>query len=85
VDFEDTGLLSREAGGRFFAPEEAALFPMTDPAVKNGVLEGSNVSLAERLVQVTEASRSFEALQRGISILMNDVDGRAITELGRPR
>ena len=33
--------------------------------------------------QLTEVARGFEALQRGLTILMNDVDGRAITELGR--
>ena len=27
--------------------------------------------------------RTFEALQKGVSVLMNDIDGRAITELGR--
>jgi hypothetical protein len=28
-------------------------------------------------------SRTFEALQKGVSVLMNDVDGKAISELGR--
>ena len=32
---------------------------------------------------MTEVARSFEALQKGISVLMNDIDGRAISELGR--
>jgi hypothetical protein len=32
---------------------------------------------------MTEVSRSFEALQRGISVLMNDIDGRAISEFGK--
>ena len=41
------------------------------------------MQLAERMVQLTEVSRAFEALQRGITMLMNDVDGRAISELGR--
>jgi hypothetical protein len=30
-----------------------------------------------------ELTRSFEALQRGLSVLINEIDGRAITELGR--
>ena len=46
-------------------------------------LEQSNVSVVERVAVMTEVSRSFEALQRGISVLMNDIDGRAITEFGR--
>jgi hypothetical protein len=32
---------------------------------------------------LTEVKRAFEGLQRGVTVLMNDMDGRAITELGR--
>ena len=70
--------------GRFRA--EAGSTPADAPAtsrVRGGALESSNVQLPERMVQLTEVSRAFEALQRGITTLMNDVDGRAISELGR--
>ena len=70
--------------GRFRA--EAGSTPVDAPTtsrVRGGSLEQSNVALAERMVQLTEVSRAFEALQRGITTLMNDVDGRAISELGR--
>ena len=30
-----------------------------------------------------EVGPFIEALQRGVTILMNDIDGRAISELGR--
>ena len=49
----------------------------------DGVFIGPNVAIADRMVNLTEVARSFEALQRGISVLMNDVDSRAIVELGR--
>lgn len=83
VDFDDYAGLSREEAGRFRAA--AGYTPVSRPgtAVKNGTLEASNVSMAERMVQITEVTRAFEALQRGVSILSNDLDGRAITELGR--
>jgi flagellar basal body rod protein FlgG len=51
--------------------------------IRAGSLEQSNVSVAERLAQLTTVSRGFEALQKSISMLMNDVDGRAIDHLGR--
>ena len=51
--------------------------------MRNATLEQSNVSVVDRMVQLTEVSAAFEALQRGITVLMNDIDGRAITELGR--
>lgn len=83
VDFGDYVGLRREGG--HFRPE-AGLTPTAPPAtlrVRGGALESSNVQLPERMVQLTEVSRAFEALQRGITTLMNDVDGRAISELGR--
>jgi len=46
-------------------------------------LEQANVTTVDGMTMLTEASRSFEALQKGISVLMNDIDSRAITELGR--
>ena len=48
-----------------------------------GALEQSNVGMVERMAHMTEVARSFEALQKGISVLMNEIDGRAISELGR--
>jgi hypothetical protein len=35
------------------------------------------------MASLVSVSRSFEALQRGISLMSNDIDARAITELGR--
>jgi len=35
------------------------------------------------MASLTEVTRTFEALQKGISVLMNDIDARAISELGR--
>jgi flagellar basal-body rod protein FlgF len=84
VDFDDYAALSREEGARFRAESNAAVrtvSPMT--RVRAGALEQSNVSMVERMAHMTEVSRSFEALQRGVSVLMNDIDGRAISELGR--
>jgi len=84
VDFGDYVSLRREDGSRF--RPEASNAPQTAAAtttVRGGSLEGSNVSLAERMVQLTEVARAFEALQKGVSTLMNEIDGRAINELSR--
>lgn len=82
VDFADYGALEREAGTRF----RTAATPLDVPketTVRGGVLEQSNVSMVERIAQLTEVQRSFEGLQRGLTMLMNDVYGRAISELGK--
>jgi len=83
VDFEDYASLRREGPTRFAEGSGATATIAETAGVVNGVLEQSNVSLQERLAELTAVSRSFDALQRGVSVLMNDVDGRAITELGR--
>jgi flagellar basal-body rod protein FlgF len=83
VDFGDYVSLRREDGARFRPETGNAATVATSTTVRGGSLEGSNVTMAERMVQLTEVSRAFEALQRGVSTLMNDIDGRAIAELGR--
>jgi flagellar basal-body rod protein FlgF len=51
--------------------------------VKTGALEDSNVSVVERLSELTNVSRQFQSLQKALSVMMNDVDGRSIDSLGR--
>jgi flagellar basal-body rod protein FlgG len=83
VDFGDYLTLAREEGARFRVAAGTTPNAATTTTVKAGALEQSNVSMMERMAQLTEVGRNFEALQRGISVLMNEIDGRAITELGR--
>jgi flagellar basal body rod protein FlgG len=83
VGFESAAGLAREEAGRFRASGEAVPKTRPDALVRGRSLEQSNVSLPERMVQLTEAARSFEALQRGVSVMFNEVDGRAISEFGR--
>src|SRR5262245_2635665 len=82
VKFADPGQLMRDSGSRLRAVNQEAQ-AVESPAIRAGSLEQSNVSVAERLAELTTVSRGFEALQRSISMLMNDVDGRAIDNLGR--
>lgn len=84
VDFASYDRLEREEMGRFRAPAAEAVTPAADGvAVRSGLLEASNVSVADRMVAMTDLARSFEALQKGLSLLMNEIDGRVATELGR--
>jgi len=83
VDFANASGLSREEGALFRAGAGSTPAAVADPTIVTGAIEQSNVSLVERMASLTEVSRTFEALQRGVTILMNDIDGRAISELGR--
>jgi len=82
VDFSDYSLLGREGAARFRA-DNATPVAATGTLVEGASLEKSNVSIVDRIAELTEVTRTFEALQRGVGLLMNDVDGRAISELGR--
>jgi flagellar basal body rod protein FlgG len=82
VAFDAPEDLARESGARFRAAP--GVTPAASTArVIGGSLESANVSVIERMATLTEITRAFEGLQRGISVLANDIDGRAIAELGR--
>jgi flagellar basal-body rod protein FlgF len=81
VEFDNLDSLSRVGHAQFVsasAPREAS-----GTSVRGGALEQSNVEVVDRLAEMTSVARNFEALQRGVSLLMNDMDGRIIGELGR--
>jgi flagellar basal body rod protein FlgG len=78
----DPSRMTREQGTLLGAGGQE-LLEVTTPVVRAGALEQSNVSVADRLAAITSVSRGFEALQKAMSMLMNDVDGRAIEQLGR--
>jgi len=82
VTFDRPDQLEREAGARLRADSQTAK-PAANAVVRGGALEESNVGVAGRIAELTTVQRSFEALQKAISLLMNDVDGRAIDHLGR--
>lgn len=82
VDFASEKDLIRESGARFRAlpgaqPDEV------DARVIGGALEQSNVSIVDRMAALTDLTRGFEALQRGVSVLMNDLDSQAISAFTR--
>jgi flagellar basal body rod protein FlgG len=81
VDFDPKAELLRDAGSMFRT--DAKPLPVANPVVTSGSLEQSNVSIVERIAELTDVSQGFQALLKAVSVLMNDVDRGAITELGR--
>ncbi|MGE0394065.1 MAG: flagellar hook-basal body protein [Vicinamibacterales bacterium] len=73
----------RESGARFMARPGATPEPVAGPRVVGGSLENANVSLVDSLAHLTEVSRGFDSMQRGMSAVFNEMDDRAISELGR--
>lgn len=82
VQFASERDLIRESGAIFRAlagatPEAAEVRLVT------GSIEQSNVNMVDRMAKLTELTRNFESLNKGVTTLMNDLDGRAIADLGR--
>jgi hypothetical protein len=74
--------LIREGGAQFRLP------PGVKPTASDAVLVPNASSRRTCRWSIAwrcspRVTRSFEALQKGISVLMNDLDGRAISELGK--
>ena len=82
VDDADESALARESAVRL-RNKGAEPVTVEHPTVHAGSLEQSNVSIVDRLSELTSSTRSFEALQKALSVMVNDVDSRAISELGR--
>jgi len=82
TEFEDPGRLER-AGGAMLAAGTQTPVEADQVDLRPGALEQSNVSVVVRIAELTDVARGFDALQRAISIQMNDIDGKAIEHLGR--
>jgi flagellar basal body rod protein FlgG len=82
VEFAEPAILTRESGAQLHAHGQTAT-PVARPVVRPGSLEQSNVQMADRIAELTSVARGFEALQKALSVVMNDVDGRAIEYIGR--
>jgi flagellar basal body rod protein FlgG len=83
VTFESPKDLIRESGARFKAIAGATPQDAEGARLLGGSLEQSNVSVVDVMARLTDLSRNFESLQRGVSTFNNELDGRAISELTR--
>jgi flagellar basal-body rod protein FlgF len=80
VTFADPGRLVRE--GAMLRSDGMAQQPVGRVALHGNALEESNVSVVERIAELTEVRRSFEALQKAIT-LGGTADSKAMEVLGR--
>jgi flagellar basal body rod protein FlgG len=83
VEFADPGALTRESSSLLRAAGDVTPAAAATPRVRVGSLEQSNVSMVDRVAELTSVSRNFQALQKALSVLMNDIDGRVVESLNR--
>jgi len=83
VTFDKMSTLEKEGNSLFRAKgDQAAERPIT-VGVKSGYLETSNVNAVSSVVRMVEIMRQFEAIQKSMSLMVNDIDQKAIDKLGR--
>jgi flagellar basal-body rod protein FlgF len=69
-------------GGSLFAAAPEDVTPALAPAIRQGVLESSNVSTADEMVAIMSALRRAESAQRLVGVY-DDLMGRALTTFGQ--
>lgn len=83
VTFEDLSSLQKEGNSLFKSQSDRSLEKGSDARIKSGYLEQSNVNPVSSIVRMVEILRHFEAIQKSINLVMNDINTKAIEKLGR--
>jgi flagellar basal-body rod protein FlgF len=75
----------RSEGKSLFIPVKSGDAPKaaTGVTVRQGYQEQSNVNPMLATVQMMEILRHFEAIQKGVGLMFNEMDAKAIEKLGR--
>lgn len=84
VNFGNPAMLMKEGLSRFaWNGPTSDVENLSDPPVKGGYLERSNVNAIDEMVHLMSAYREFEAVQRTLKTLMTDMNSKLIQELGK--
>ncbi len=83
VAFSDPSALQREGSSLLFPANEQVRAVPASARVQQGFLEQSNVNAVSSVVGLVEILRHFEAIQKSVHLLMNDINAKAIERLGR--
>ena len=83
VSFDNLSTLEKEGNSLFLSREGQASEKPSTATIKSGYLEQSNVNPVSSIVKMVEILRHFEAIQKSVSLLMNDINSKAIEKLGQ--
>jgi flagellar basal-body rod protein FlgG len=84
VTFNDVTKLQKEGNSRFvWNGSPGGVQTVSDPDVKGGYLERSNVSAIDEMVHLMTSYREFESVQRALRTLMSDMNSKLVQELGK--
>ncbi len=80
---DNQALLARE-GNSLLVPSDPGAKPKAGTAVvRQGFLEQSNVNAVASAIEMVGIMRRFEAIQKTVSLMLNDIDAKSIDRLGR--
>jgi flagellar basal-body rod protein FlgF len=85
VTFQGRPPLTKAGLSYFQAPDGFETQPAMQTVVKQGYLESSNVNVSLAAVQLIQTSRNFEMLSRIAGLMADEMDGRAVQQLGSLR
>ncbi len=84
VNFANPAMLMKEGLSRFaWNGSASGVQNVSDPPVKGGYLERSNVNAIDEMVHLMSTYREFEVVQRTLKTLMTDMNSKLIQELGK--
>ena len=83
VGFAALQALSKAGNNYFAAADGYPAQPAEGTAILQGRLEASNINASEEAVNLITAGRHFEMMRRIASLIGDEMNGRAVEELGR--
>ena len=83
VTFDSSAPMLQE-GNSLLAPQGSQATPKAaDIQVRQGYLEQSNVNAVASMVEMVGIMRRYEAMQKSVGLILNELDSRSIERLGR--
>ncbi len=73
--------LTNTGNSLYSAPADAKTIPPTDSTVRQGALESSNVNAVSSMIQLVEAQRNSEMMQRALAMFNSEIDKTASQDL----
>ncbi|HYK88156.1 MAG TPA: flagellar basal-body rod protein FlgF [Acidobacteriota bacterium] len=83
VSFEKPSSLLKEGGSLLYASDGRASEKPSEATVNQGYLEQSNVNPVSAVVSMVGILRQFEAIQKSVNLVMNDINSKSIENLAR--
>jgi flagellar basal-body rod protein FlgF len=83
VTFDKMSTLEKQGSSLYRANGDQASERPSTTSVRSGYLETSNVNAVASVVRMVEIMRQFESIQKSMTLMVNDIDQKAIEKLGK--